>query len=80
MTGKLQGMIDQANRKTQAQRGRQFARKATDAQMLEALLVAADRAVTAYKLALRAGRNADALQEEMCVLAGAVSAAKTRAK
>lgn len=48
MTGKLQAMIDQANKRTQAQRGRQFAKKATDAQLLEQLALVSRGVVDAY--------------------------------
>lgn len=42
MTGKLQSMIDQANRRTEAGRKKQFMKKATDAQLLESLLAAVE--------------------------------------
>jgi hypothetical protein len=48
MTGKLQAMIDQANQRTQAQRGRQFAKKASDAQLLDQLADMARGVVDAY--------------------------------
>lgn len=48
MTGKLQAMIDQANRRSEAGRKKQFVKKATDAQLLNELSSRATVALQAY--------------------------------
>ena len=47
--GNLQAMIDQANRRTESARKKQFVKKATDAQLLDDLARKAAEAVQAYK-------------------------------
>jgi hypothetical protein len=42
MGGNLQAMIDQANKRAEAGRKKQFIKKATDAQLLDSLLLAAE--------------------------------------
>lgn len=74
----LQAMIDQANKRTQAGRAKQFVKKATDAQMLAELLAAAKG------VALASGGKATEISKPLwdaiCNLEAVVKMAERRTK